>query len=207
MAAVGVVLVSYVIGAVPFANLFARKTSGVDLRHYGTKTVSGTSLYRVSGFGALAISGVLDLCKGAAAVLLAGRFDHPVTTALAAAAAVAGHNWSPFIGGAGGRGVGVSLGASAAYMWPGTVVLGSGLAAGRLATQTGLGCFVAQIAIVPILGVVYGGKGALFGFCLTIPMLVKRVLGNEPPATRDARVYASRLVFDRDSVARGADAG
>jgi glycerol-3-phosphate acyltransferase PlsY len=197
MAAVGVVLASYLI---PFANLFAHKTHGVDLRTVGTKTVSGTSLYNVAGFGPLAISGVLDLCKGAAAVLLAGRFDHPVTAALAAAAAVAGHNWSPFIGGAGGRGVGVSLGASAAYMWPGTVVLGSGLAVGRLASRTGIGCFVAQVAIAPVLGMIYGGKGLLFGLCLTIPMLVKRVLGNEAPERRDGRMYLSRLLFDRDAL-------
>ncbi|MFN2595040.1 MAG: glycerol-3-phosphate acyltransferase [Actinomycetota bacterium] len=198
MAAIGIVLASYLIGAIPFANLFAHGTSGVDLRTVGTRTVSGSSLYKVAGFGPMAISGCLDLAKGAAAVALAGRFDHPVTTALAAAAAVAGHNWSPFIGGAGGRGVGVSLGASAAYMWPGTVVLGSGMAVGRLAGHTGLGCFVAQIAIVPALGAVYGSKGILFGVCLMVPMLVKRVLGNEQPERRDGRMYLSRLLFDRD---------
>ncbi|MDQ3877102.1 MAG: glycerol-3-phosphate acyltransferase [Actinomycetota bacterium] len=199
MGAVAVVFASYLIGAIPFSNVFARRKRGVDLRDVGSKTVSGTSLYTVAGFGYLAVSGVLDLCKGAAAVLLAGRFDHPVTTALAAAAAVAGHNWSPFIGGAGGRGVSVSLGASAAYMWPGTAVLGGGLAVGRLASQTGLGCFVAQVAIVPVLGALYGGKGVLFGSCLTVPMLAKRVLGNEPPEHHDARMYASRLFFDRDA--------
>src|SRR5439155_25573351 len=89
---------------VPFSNLMARRARGVDLRKFGSGTVSGTALYEVAGFGSLALAGVCDVLKGAVGPLLAGR-SRPRLRALAAGAAVAGHNWSPFLRGAGGRGI------------------------------------------------------------------------------------------------------
>ena len=71
-----VVASSYLAGAVPFSNLTARRTRGVDLRDVGNGTVSGTALYQVAGFGPLALGGVLDVAKGAVGPLLAGR-DRP----------------------------------------------------------------------------------------------------------------------------------
>ncbi len=103
MSAAGILLLSFVVGSVPTTNLFARASRGVDLREIGIGTVSGTSLYRVAGFLPLAAAGILDIGKGALGPLLAGT-DRPVLAALAGGAAVVGHNWSPFLRGAGGRG-------------------------------------------------------------------------------------------------------
>ena len=63
--------------------------------------MSGTALYRVAGFTPLAVAGVLDVAKGAVGPLLAGR-DRPVLAAVAGGAAVAGHNWSPWLRGRAG---------------------------------------------------------------------------------------------------------
>src|SRR5437763_12803090 len=105
-----VLATSYLVGAIPFSNLMARRRRGVDLRTIGSGTVSGTSLYNVAGFGALALAGVCDVAKGSVGPLLAGR-DRPGLQAAACGAAVAGHNWSPFLGGAGGRGISPAIGA------------------------------------------------------------------------------------------------
>src|SRR5436190_14384415 len=94
-----VLVFAYLLGAVPFSYLFARRLRGVDLRHTGTGTVSGTGLYRVAGFGPLAVAGVLDVAKGAFAVLIAGP-GRPGLAAAAGGAAVIGHNWSVFLRGA-----------------------------------------------------------------------------------------------------------
>src|SRR2546423_4428071 len=101
---------AYVSGAIPFSNLMATRRRGVDLRDVGSGTVSGTSLYQVAGFGALAVAGICDIAKGAVGPALAGR-DRPVLQAAACGVAVVGHNWSPFLGGAGGRGVSPAVGA------------------------------------------------------------------------------------------------
>ena len=198
MRAVAVVVLAYLAGAVPFSNLVARRIRNVDLRGVGEGTVSGTSLYHVAGFGPLAFAGVLEVAKGALGPALAGH-DHPVVAAVAGGAAVAGHNWSPFLRGAGGRGLSPALGALLVLAWPGTVLLLLGMVLGRFARQTGLGSFLSELALTPVLGGIYGGRGTVAGAAVTLPLLAKRLLGNRAPAGPDrGRVYLSRLVFDRD---------
>jgi acyl phosphate:glycerol-3-phosphate acyltransferase len=199
MAETGILLLSFVLGGIPFSNLAARLTHGVDLRRVGTRTVSGTSLYRVAGFPTLAIAGICDVAKGAAGPLLAGS-GRPVLAAFAGGLAVAGHNWSPFLRGAGGRGVAPAVGALLVNAWPGAVLLLGGLVAGKAAHQTGLGGFVAEIALAPALAITHGSSGALAGACVAVPMLAKRLMGNERPAEPTVRVYATRLLFDRDQL-------
>src|SRR5262245_65557688 len=109
MQAAAILLLSFAAGAIPFSYLAGRRARGVDLRRVGSGTVSGTSLYRVAGFGPLAVAGVCDVAKGAVAVLIAG--DHVALAAVCGGLAVAGHNWSPFLRGSGGRGISPALGA------------------------------------------------------------------------------------------------
>jgi acyl phosphate:glycerol-3-phosphate acyltransferase len=196
--AVKVAGVAFLAGAVPFSNLAARRRAGVDLRDVGTGTVSGTSLYAVAGFGPLAAAGVCDVAKGAVGPLLAGR-DRPVLAAVAGGLAVAGHNWSPFLRGAGGRGLSPTIGALLPRAWPGAVVVLGGMTLGRFARQTGLGSFVAQCALVPVLAKLRGRDAALAGACVVLPMFAKRIVGNTPSERRDIATYVQRLVFDSDT--------
>jgi glycerol-3-phosphate acyltransferase PlsY len=197
--AAAVVAASWLAGSVPTANLFARRIAGVDLRGVESGTVSGTGLYRVAGFGPLAVAGVLDIAKGSVGPLLAGR-DRPRLQAAAGAAAVVGHNWSPFLRGAGGRGISPAIGAMLATEPVGAAVLLGGLAAGRLARQTGLGALVADAALVPVLAARRGRQGALLALGVVVPMLAKRLAGNRPPPRAGRmRVLASRLLFDNDT--------
>jgi acyl phosphate:glycerol-3-phosphate acyltransferase len=189
-------LVAFWAGAIPFSNIAAHRRAGVDLRRVGTGTVSGTSLFRVAGFGPLAIAGILDVAKGSLGPLLAG--DHHTLAALCAGLAVAGHNWSPFLRGAGGRGISPALGALLVVAWPGAVLLIAGLVLGRFAGQTGFGSFMAEAALVPVTALTHGGTGALAGACVAAPMLLKRVLGNSRPEHAHARAYVHRLLFDND---------
>ncbi len=193
-----VLALSYLAGAVSFSQIAAWLTRRVDLRRVGTGTVSGSALYRVAGFGPLAVAGSLDVAKGAVGPLLARR-DRPVLAALAGGAAVAGHDWSPFLGFAGGRGVGTAMGALLVNAPAGVAVLGAGLAGGRLARRTSFGCFLSFLALVPVLARVHGRRGALAGAAVLVPILAKRLVGNAPPSGPDRlRVYLTRLVHDQD---------
>jgi glycerol-3-phosphate acyltransferase PlsY len=196
MSAVVVLTDAYAAGSIPFSNLAARITRGVDLRTVGTGTVSGTSLFRVSGFPALAIAGILDVGKGALGPALAG--DRATVAAVAGGLAVAGHNWSPWLRGAGGRGVAPALGALLVQAWPGAVLLLGGLVVGKFFRETGLGGFVAEVALTPVLALLEGGAGALAGAAIAVPMLVKRVVGNGRPERADARTLLTRLLYDRE---------
>ncbi len=192
-----VVGVAWLAGSVPFSNLAARVRAQVDLREVGVGTVSGTALYEVAGFGPLAVAGVCDVAKGLVGPVLAGR-DRPVVGAVAATAAVAGHNWSPWLAGAGGRGVSVAYGAFLPLAWPGTVVLAVGMAGGRLLRHTGLGTLAGAVAVVPVVARTHGRAGLAAGTGIVGAMMAKRLAGNRRPAGPRLRTYAHRLLFDSD---------
>jgi glycerol-3-phosphate acyltransferase PlsY len=196
MLAAGVCVLSFLAGAVPFSNLVARWRRGVDLRETGTGTVSGTALFRVAGFPALAGAGIGDVAKGALGPLL--LLHHPVVAGIAGGCAVAGHNWSPFLRGHGGRGIAPALGSLLVNAWPGAVLLLAFLVIGRAGRQTGLASFVAEALLAPVLAVTNGTGGAVAGGAVAAPMLVKRVLGNARPTEPGVGVYVRRLLFDRD---------
>jgi glycerol-3-phosphate acyltransferase PlsY len=189
----------YFAGSVPFSNIASRIVRGVDLREVETGTVSGTSLYRVAGFGPLAVAGVLDVAKGAVGPALAGA-EQSCATIVAAGAAVAGHNWSPWLAGAGGRGISPALGALLVTAPEGAGLLVAGLIAGRAGGETAVGCLIAYVALVPVLARRRGRFGALLAAAVVAPMFAKRLAGNGPPARRDWRTYACRLALDRDTM-------
>ncbi|MGH8984359.1 MAG: glycerol-3-phosphate acyltransferase [Acidimicrobiia bacterium] len=188
---------AYLAGAIPFSNIAARRARGVDLRAVGTGTVSGTSLYKVAGFVPLAVAGVFDVAKGAVGPVLAG--DRPLLAAVAGGVAVVGHDWSPFLRGAGGRGVAPTLGALLVNAWPGAVLVLVAMLLGWATKQTGLGTFIGMVLLVPVLGALYGSSGAIAGAAVAAPMFVKRIAGNSRPVASRAPTYVTRLVFDRDA--------
>jgi glycerol-3-phosphate acyltransferase PlsY len=187
-----------VCGSIPFSNIASRLTRGVDLRDVGTGTVSGTALHEVAGFGPLAVAGVLEVAKGSVGPLLAGR-DRPVLAALAGGASVAGHDWSPFLRGAGGRGISPATGALLASAPVGAAVLLGGLAAGRLAHQTAFASLLADLVLVPVTRRVHGRRGGLAAAAVVSVIVAKRLAGNAPaPREIRWRTLRNRLLFDRD---------
>jgi len=112
------VLLAYLIGALPFGLLIGRLAGGVDLREHGSGRIGATNALRTVGLAGAVLTFLLDLGKGVVAVLLvswlykAGPPGSPPWVAAAAGiAAVAGHIRSVFIGFRGGRGVATFTGA------------------------------------------------------------------------------------------------
>ncbi|MBN1917230.1 MAG: glycerol-3-phosphate 1-O-acyltransferase PlsY [Verrucomicrobia bacterium] len=112
------IVVSYLVGSVPFAYVFGKLVRGVDVRRVGSGNVGGTNLMRSAGkaWGALVIA--LDLGKGAcAAGLVAWLFyrdgmpvSYEVFGVICGAMAVVGHNWPVWLRFHGGKGVAASVG-------------------------------------------------------------------------------------------------
>ncbi|EYB68453.1 membrane protein [Deinococcus phoenicis] len=104
------VLVSYLIGSLPAAAWLAR-TRGVDIRTVGSGNSGATNVLRSLGKGPALAVAVFDILKGAASVWLARALGlDPAWAALCGVAAVIGHNFSPFLGFRGGKGVATSFG-------------------------------------------------------------------------------------------------
>ena len=124
---VAVALIGYLIGSIPFGLLISRRTTGKDLRQVGSGKIGMTNVLRTAGRKAAALALVLDIAKGAVAVILAGLIlgdGYASAHALAALAAIAGHSWSIFLKFKGGRGVATFIGGLLAMYWPAAVVGG-----------------------------------------------------------------------------------
>ena len=121
---IGVIILGYLIGAIPFGVIAGRVTRGIDVRDYGSGSMGMTNVLRTAGKKAGAFVFAADLVKGAAAVGLAWAIFASTPDMFAwglmagGVAAVIGHNWPVYIGFRGGRGVSTSFGALLVISWP-----------------------------------------------------------------------------------------
>ena len=101
----------YLLGGIPFGIIVPRLIGGPDPRTIGSGRTGGANVSRAVGFRWAAVSGLLDVAKGSAAVLLIVAIGGgPVPQVIAALMAIVGHSRSPFIGFHGGRGVAPATG-------------------------------------------------------------------------------------------------
>jgi glycerol-3-phosphate acyltransferase PlsY len=116
-------ILGYVIGSIPWGLILAKKMAGVNVLEWGSGKIGTTNVLRSAGKKVAVISGLLDILKGVAAVVLAGfileksyvvignfGFGALLAQVLAGLCAVAGHNWSIFLNFRGGSGVATFFG-------------------------------------------------------------------------------------------------
>jgi glycerol-3-phosphate acyltransferase PlsY len=107
---------AYLLGSVPFGLLVVRGLTGRDVRQEGSGNIGAANVLRVAGPATAIIVLALDLAKGLVPVLLTrtwltGQPGADLAAALVGVAAIAGHNWSVFLRGQGGKGIATSYGA------------------------------------------------------------------------------------------------
>lgn len=97
--AVGVLLLSYLIGSTPIGLVIVRLKTGKDIRQIESGRTGGTNVMRAAGTWAGVTTAILDLFKGAGVVWLA-RYLVPGNVwleVLSPVMAVLGHNYSIFL--------------------------------------------------------------------------------------------------------------
>jgi glycerol-3-phosphate acyltransferase PlsY len=102
-------VLAYLLGSLPFAYLVSWR-KGVDIRRVGDFNVGAFNVFRHVGLEAGLITLVLDIGKGATAVVIARALHVNEVIYLAGIAAVLGHNWPVFLGFRGGRGEATAVG-------------------------------------------------------------------------------------------------
>lgn len=97
--AVVVLVLSYLIGSIPFGVIIVRLKTGEDLRQVASGRTGGTNAIRAAGFWVGMVVTVLDGAKAACAVWLASSVVQGDVwlEVLAPVAAVFGHNYSIFL--------------------------------------------------------------------------------------------------------------
>jgi acyl phosphate:glycerol-3-phosphate acyltransferase len=97
-------ILSYLIGSIPFGLLIVKLVSGKDIRKVESGRTGGTNAMRAAGWGAGFLTAIMDLLKGAAVVWLA-RMLFPLQLnpanawihIMAPLATILGHNYSIYL--------------------------------------------------------------------------------------------------------------
>ena len=107
------VVAAYILGAIPTGYLCGRLLKGIDIRQHGSKNMGATNVFRVLGKGPGIVVLLIDIVKGIVPTTLIANalgLNDPLVLVLIGTVAVAGHNWTVFLGFKGGKGVATTLG-------------------------------------------------------------------------------------------------
>ena len=96
---IGVVLIGYILGSIPFGLIIVKMKTGKDIRTVESGRTGGTNAVRAAGMGAGLLTALFDVLKGAASVWIAEALlpGNHVVHILAPLAAILGHNYSLFL--------------------------------------------------------------------------------------------------------------
>ena len=122
--AIGLIILSYIIGSIPFGVILGKAICGIDIREHGSKNIGSTNAIRVLGKKVGFLIFFFDVFKGMFAILLVRIFnstgvfyENPIITdslnldmLLIGGAAIIGHSFPIFLNFKGGKGVATSLG-------------------------------------------------------------------------------------------------
>lgn len=107
---------AYLIGSISPSVLLGRLFKHVDLRAHGSGNAGTTNAFRVLGVRVGLAVLVADVVKGFIPAMAAQSLVGPTATVIVGLAAMAGHNWSIFLRGRGGKGVATGAGVLLALM-------------------------------------------------------------------------------------------
>ena len=142
-------LLGYLLGSIPSGWLAGRWLKDIDLRELGSGSTGATNVLRQVGKGPALVVFLIDVGKGAAAVLIAralGLGDW--IQVLAGLTALAGHIWPVWLGFKGGKAVATGLGLFLGLAWPvGLASFGVFLAVFSLSRYVSLASVLAAISL------------------------------------------------------------
>ncbi len=166
-------LLGYLLGSIPSGWLAGRWLKGIDLRDLGSGSTGATNVLRQVGKGPALVVFLIDVGKGAAAVLLAralGLGDW--IQVLAGLTALAGHIWPVWLGFKGGKAVATGLGMFLGLAWPvGLASFGVFMAVFSLSRLVSLASVLAAISL-PLLMAAGSGSTANLVVALVAMLLV-----------------------------------
>ncbi|WP_102346598.1 glycerol-3-phosphate 1-O-acyltransferase PlsY [Bacillus sp. Marseille-P3661] len=105
-----ILILSYLLGSIPFALIVGKIGYNIDIREHGSGNLGGTNTFRVLGIKAGLIVTIADILKGTLAASLPILFEvdfHPLIVGIAA---VVGHTYPIFAKFKGGKAVATSAG-------------------------------------------------------------------------------------------------
>lgn len=190
--------IGYLLGAIPSGYLAGRWLKGIDLRNCDSGSTGATNVLRNVGKAPALLVFLIDVGKGALAVLLAKSVGlNDWVQVLAGLAALAGHIWPVWLGWKGGKAVATGLGMFLGLAWPvGLACFGLFMGVISIFRIVSLSSVAAAIGL-PVLMALSGGSNAYLVVSLVSSLMVlwrhrsniQRLLaGSEPKIGDKAKV-------------------
>jgi glycerol-3-phosphate acyltransferase PlsY len=165
------IVLSYLIGTLPFAYMAGRFYKGIDIREIGDRNAGASNISRHVGSTAGMIVLGSDISKGVLAVLLAQAVATQPIALWCGLAAVAGHNWPVFFKFRGGRGMSITIGILLALVTiPMAIVSIAGLLS-LLKKRSLIFTGVIMWVTLPLLEWLFRVPGMLIVYSLALPCL------------------------------------
>lgn len=153
------VALGYLMGSIPVGYLVVKLVKGTDVRQHGSGRTGGTNVWRAAGLWPAISTVSSDFLKGVIAVWIAKVIlGNSIGQVLVGVAAIAGHNWSVFLGWRGGAGTITHLGVISMLSLPVALAL---IAAGLLVIVISRYASVASLAVAVLAPAIFLGL-ALF---------------------------------------------
>jgi glycerol-3-phosphate acyltransferase PlsY len=186
-AAALLVVAGYLIGSLSFALLLVRWRTGTDIRKEGSGNAGATNVLRAHGKALGLAVALLDVAKGAAAVLLVRLVTaDPRYAAAAGFAAILGHVFPLYSGFRGGKGVATAVGAFLVLAPAGTLACLAIFVAIVAATRyVSLASVVAIVLLPPAAALLsHASRAVLVAAAATAVLIVFKHLENVKRLTR-----------------------
>lgn len=141
----------YLLGSIPFGLLLTRAAGLGDVRNIGSGNIGATNVLRTGNKGLAAVTLLLDMLKGTAAVLVASHYG-PEPAIAAGLGAFLGHLFPVWLGFKGGKGVATYIGVLFGLMWQiGLLFLAVWIAVAVLFRYSSLSALTACVVIPLVL--------------------------------------------------------
>ncbi|MGH7031131.1 MAG: glycerol-3-phosphate 1-O-acyltransferase PlsY, partial [Stellaceae bacterium] len=114
---VAAAFLGYLLGSIPFGLVLSRIAGHGDIRDIGSGNIGATNVLRTGSKGLAALTLLLDVGKGAAAVAVAQAWSPPAAL-VAGLCVILGHMFPVWLGFRGGKGVATALGVLLVLAWP-----------------------------------------------------------------------------------------
>ncbi|MFZ2639436.1 MAG: glycerol-3-phosphate 1-O-acyltransferase PlsY [Verrucomicrobiia bacterium] len=155
-----VAVVAFLMGSLPTGYLVAR-AYGVDIRQVGSGNIGATnvlrSVSRWAGRGVFAVDLLKGFLPAFLAPILLPQLDSSITQIIACLCAVLGHNYTPWLGFRGGKGVATAAGGFLAICWPALLIIAMvWLVVFLLSHYVSLASILGAVALPPL---VFGFSG------------------------------------------------
>lgn len=186
--------VGYLLGSIPFGLLLAKFAGLGDLRQIGSGNIGATNVLRTGNKPLAALTLLLDLLKGTAAVWLGSHFG-PYAAMLAGLGAFLGHLYPVWLGFRGGKGVATYIGVLLGLYWPAAALFAAVWLLVALATRySSLAALVASGASVLMLAVTGQWPLAVLSLLLTVLLYIRHAPNIERLARgEEARIGETKL--------------